>query len=78
MRGNEIIMLDAEVTVVINTRAFRARLGNGHEFTAFIPQEKVTAPGWVCPLGARVRVRLSPYDLSCGEIVEVLENEVGR
>ena len=78
MRGIEIIVLDAEVVAVINNRAFRARLGNGHEFTAFVPREKAPAPGWVCPPGAQIRVRLSPYDLSRGEIVEVVENGVGR
>jgi len=56
MLGKEIIELDAEVKAVINTRAFRARLGNGHEFTAFVP----------------------PFDMSRGEIMEVLETEAER
>ena len=71
-------MLDAEVLGVIDTRAFRARLGNGHEFTAFVPREKAPADGWVCLPGARVRVALSPFDLSRGEIVEVVGNEAKR
>ena len=78
MRGKEIIELDAVVRDVIETRAFRARLGNGHEFTAFVPREKAPASGWVCLPGARIRVRLSPFDMSRGEIVEVLKTEVGR
>ena len=77
MRGKEIIELDAEVVAVIELRAFRARLGNGHEFTAFVPREKAPASGWVCLPGARIRVGLSPFDLSRGEIVEVLKTEVG-
>ena len=78
MRGKEIIELDADVTAVINTRAFRARLGNGHEFTAFVGRENAPAGGGVCPPGARVRVRLSPFDMSRGEIVEIVQPEVGR
>ena len=78
MRGKEIIELDAEVVAVINNRAFRARLGNGHEFTAFVPREKMPASGGVCLPGARVRVQMSPFDMSRGEIVEVLKTEVGR
>ena len=77
MRGKEIIELDAEVVAVLELRAFRARLGNGHEFTAFVPREKTPASGVACAPGARVRVALSPFDLSRGEIVRILEEEVG-
>jgi large subunit ribosomal protein L36 len=72
MRGKEIIVLDAEVDGVLDTRAFRARLGNGHEFTAFVPREKAPASGGFVLPGARVRVCMSPFDMSRGEIVEVL------
>ena len=78
MRGKEIIELDAELTGVIDIRAFRARLGNGHEFTAFVPRENASASGWVCRPGVRVRVALSPFDMSRGEIVEVLNSEAER
>ena len=78
MRGKEIIVLDAELTGVIDMRAFRARLGNGYEFTAFVPREKWPASGLVFHPGARVRVSLSPFDMSCGEIVEVLKIEAER
>ena len=75
MLGKEIIVLDAALTGVIDIRAFRARLGNGYELTAFVPREKATATGWVCLPGARVRVQMSPFDMSRGEIVEVLKTE---
>jgi translation initiation factor IF-1 len=77
VRGKEIIELDAVVVGVLELRAFRARLGNGHEFTAFVPREKTPASGAACAPGARVRVALSPFDLSRGEIVKILEEEVG-
>ena len=73
MRGCEIILLDAEVAAVIDTRVFRARLGNGHEFTAFVPREKASVQGRLCPAGAQIRVAMSPFDMSCGEIVECRE-----
>ncbi len=75
MRGNEIIELDAEVVAVLNHRVFRARLGNGHECTAFVPREQAPATGGLCPaVGARLRVRLSPFDMSRGEVMEIVES----
>ena len=74
MRGSEIILLDAVVATVLDTRVFRARLGNGHEFTAFVPREKASASGRLCPPGARIRVAMSPFDMSRGEIVEWMED----
>lgn len=68
MRGKEIIRLDAEVVSVIASMAFRARLSNGHEFTAYVPRENGGAVADV-HLGGRVRVELSPYDMSRGEII---------
>ena len=74
MRGKEIILLDAEVESVLDTRAFRARLGNGYEFTAYVPREKAPASGLACRPGVRVRVCMSPFDMSSGEIVDLLED----
>lgn len=70
MRGTEIILLDAVVATVLEPRAFRARLGNGHEFTAFVPRDRFSANGAVCGPGARIRVAMSPFDMSRGEIRE--------
>jgi translation initiation factor IF-1 len=78
VRGKEIIELDAEVEAVIEHRAFRARLGNGHEFTAFVPRERASAKEGLYLPGARIRVRMSPFDLSRGEIVESVKIEAGR
>lgn len=73
MRGCEIILLDAEVLAVIDTRVSRARLDNGHEFTAFVPRGKASAQGSPCAAGARIRVAMSPFDMSCGEVLECRE-----
>jgi translation initiation factor IF-1 len=66
-----LIFLDAEVTSVINRRAFRARLSNGHELVAYRGRGDAGADA-IAP-GAEVRVRLSPFDMSRGEIVPPAE-----
>ncbi|HMP75628.1 MAG TPA: TOBE domain-containing protein [Kiritimatiellia bacterium] len=69
----ETIVLDARVDAVLHTRAFRAQLDNGHEIVAYRP------PGGAMDSdlrpGDRVRVRLSPYDMSVGKIVDT-ETEI--
>lgn len=64
----ETIVLDARVIAVLHTRAFRAQLGNGHEIVAY----RRPAGAEITSLnpGDRVRVRLSPFDLSVGEILD--------
>ncbi len=57
--------LDAEVVDVISSRAFRARLRNGHEFVAFFACAADARP--LCP-GERIRVEMSPCDMSKGRI----------
>lgn len=75
MRGHEIIELDAAIVAVVNHRVFRARLGNGHECVVFVPRELAPATGGLCPaVGERWRVRMSPFDMSRGEIMEIVES----
>jgi len=66
MNERETILLDALLESVIEPHAFRAVLGNGHRFTAYVavrdrdkkPPEK----------GDRVKVEMSPYNMSAGRI----------
>lgn len=68
MREDELIVLDALLTDVLNTRAFRAQLGNGHGIVAYLRGGgRGREPAW--QPGDRVRVRMSPFDMSVGEIV---------
>ena len=62
---DERFLLDATVSVAINSQAFRARLGNGHEFVAFRGAAEAADP--LGP-GDRVQVEMSPYDMSKGRI----------
>jgi translation initiation factor IF-1 len=66
--GDELIVLDAVLKVVLSNTAFRARLSNGHELVAFAGRNTPPPAGVPGP-GARVTLRASPFDLSRGEIV---------
>ena len=63
----ETILLDAQLEAVIDSHAFRAVLGNGHRFTAYIAtgdrgkKEPET--------GDFVKVELSPYSMNVGRIL---------
>jgi translation initiation factor IF-1 len=62
---NERFLLDARIKSVITNRAFRAVLGNGHEFVAFLG---AGAEGEPTVPGAIVKVEMSPCDMSKGRI----------
>jgi len=67
MNERETILLDAQLDSVIEPHAFRAVLGNGHGFTAFIAvrdREKR------CPtVNECVKVEMSPCNMSTGRIL---------
>lgn len=65
----ERFVLDASVTDVINDRAFRAELSNGHSFVAFFAGRGGSVPPGSCGAGSRIRVEFSPCDMSKGRIV---------
>jgi translation initiation factor IF-1 len=67
MQKNELILLDARITEMINNHAFRAVLGNGHALVAYLPGQGKVAE-IALRVGDTVRVRMSPYDMSRGEI----------
>ena len=67
MSEREIILLDARVESVIEPHAFRAVLGNGHRFTAYVAvqdREKKSPE-----TGDSVRVEMSPYNMNAGRII---------
>ena len=76
MRGKEIILLDARVVGVLAQSVFRAKLANGHEIVAYADRADRGRVAGV-RTGNRVRVELSPYDMSQGRIVldEEFEDE---
>jgi translation initiation factor IF-1 len=68
MSGQETILLDARLESVIEPHAFRAVLGNGHRFTAFVAARD--RGGKAPEEGDWVKVEMSPYDMSAGRIVD--------
>lgn len=66
----ELIVLDARISAVIQDRAFRAELENGHALVAWRPAESPVE----CGVGDTVGVQMSPFDMSSGKII--LKKEV--
>jgi translation initiation factor IF-1 len=75
MEAEERFVLDAAVESVINHRAFRARLANGHEFVAFEAGPMAEGGQKGLRPGCRIRVEFSPCDLSKARIVGQVESE---
>ena len=63
----ETILLDAQLEAVIDSHAFRAVLGNGHRFTAYIATEDWERIG--SETGGFVKVEMSPYSMNVGRII---------
>lgn len=69
--NSEIIVLDVRLAEMIHNRAFRAVLENGHTLVAYIPRMPEGAMALPLQSGDSARVRMSPYDMSRGELVTV-------
>ncbi len=67
MDKKETILLDARLVSVIDNNAFGAELRNGHRFVAFF--RRGDAGGATPEINARIRVEMSPYDMSKGRLV---------
>ena len=65
MDKKELIVLDATVTDLLNARAFRAELCNGHRLVAVA--DGLAARSYV--RGERVKVAMSPFDMSVGRVI---------
>lgn len=64
----EKVELDGEVTEALRGRMFRIQLDNGHETLGYLAGRLKRYRIRVM-LGDRVRIELSPYDLTRGRIV---------
>ena len=69
MLENDKILLDARLLSMIKRNVFRAQLANGHQFVAY-SGKGASALGTRLRKGDNVKVRMSPYDMSKGLIVE--------
>jgi translation initiation factor IF-1 len=68
MAGDEVFKVDSRVTEVLPNGTWRAELKNGHRLTAFIAgKAKKNFAG--LKSGDKVKLQLTPYDLSVGRIL---------
>jgi translation initiation factor IF-1 len=68
MAGDEAFKVDGRVTEVLANGTYRAELKNGHRLTAFVAgKAKKNFAG--LKTGDKVKLQLTPYDLSVGRII---------
>jgi translation initiation factor IF-1 len=68
MAGDEAFKVDGRVTGVLPNGTWRAELKNGHRLTAFVAgKAKKNFAG--LKSGDKVKLQLTPYDLSVGRII---------
>jgi translation initiation factor IF-1 len=68
MAGEKAFRVEARVIEALPNGTFRAELSNGHQLTAFVAgREKKNFAG--LKAGDRVKLQLTPYDLSVGRIL---------
>jgi translation initiation factor IF-1 len=68
MAGENAFRVEGRVIEALPNGTFRAELSNGHQLTAFLAgREKKNFAG--LKTGDRVKLQLTPYDLSVGRIL---------
>ena len=68
MAGENAFRVEGRVIEALPNGTFRAELSNGHQLTAFLAgREKNNFAG--LKTGDRVKLQLTPYDLSVGRIL---------
>ena len=68
MSGTDAFEVEGLVIEVQQNGTYRVELANGHRLLAFVPGKRKAGFGPLAA-GAKVRLRLSPYDLSVGRIL---------
>ena len=63
----ETILLDARLLAMIDKHAFHAELENGHQLVAFFSKKNFVKD--FKKFSKKVKVELSPYDMSKGRII---------
>ncbi|MGD0745440.1 MAG: translation initiation factor IF-1 [Verrucomicrobiota bacterium] len=68
MPGDKTFQVEGRVIEMLPNGTYRAELANGHRLTAFVAgRAKKNFAG--LKAGDRVKLQLTPYDLSAGRIV---------
>ena len=67
MPGDEAFQVEGRVMEALANGTYRVELANGHRLTAFVPgRAKRNSAGFQS--GDKVKLQLTPYDLSSGRI----------
>lgn len=74
MSGTDAFEVEGLVVDVQANGTYRVELANGHRLLAFVAGRRKAELGRLA-VGAKVRLKLSPYDLSVGRI---LTNRIGN
>ncbi len=68
MSGADAFEVEGLVVEVQANGTYRVELANGHRLLAFVPGRRKVGFAALA-VGAKVRLKLSPYDLSVGRIL---------
>jgi translation initiation factor IF-1 len=68
MSGPDAFRIEGLVIEALPNRTYRVELANGHRLRAFVAGRSKAMFGGLAP-GDRVRLQLTPYDLSSGRIL---------
>ena len=67
MAGTDAFQVEGVVREVLPNRTYRVELANGHRLLAFVAGRAKRTFAGLAP-GDRVKLQLTPYDLSTGRI----------
>jgi translation initiation factor IF-1 len=68
MAREDALTVEGAVVEVLSARTYRVELPNGHRLLAYLPGQAPLSAGRWAP-GDKVRLQMSPYDLSEGRII---------
>jgi translation initiation factor IF-1 len=68
MAGENAFQVEGVVVEALPNKTYRVELSNGHKVLAFVAGRAKQSFGGLTP-GDRVKLQMSPYDLSEGRIV---------
>ena len=68
MAGTDAFQVEGVVIEALPNQTYRVELANGHRLLAFVASKARLAFAGLVP-GDRVKLQLTPYDLSSGRIV---------
>jgi translation initiation factor IF-1 len=68
MSGDDAFEVEGLILEALPNRTWRVELSNGHRLTGFVTGSMRAALDTLTP-GSKVRLKLSPFDLSEGRIV---------